>query len=175
MLRPIQIHGMDVIAYQDLNHSQSHVVLETRNDEKIRYLMINQNIISYEEHINFINSIPDSNKNYFAIFDGKHYLGSINIHKNNNQTAEWGLYLNPNQIGSGKGVLLELIALDLFLLIYNHSEITGLVKVENQSAMSMHRRFGFSIVEENPLFVRMNIKRAVWKNQRLSILKLLKI
>lgn len=41
---------------------EKKLILDWRNDENVRKWMVNKNIISYNEHLNYINSLKNNNQ-----------------------------------------------------------------------------------------------------------------
>ncbi|MGZ4118499.1 MAG: GNAT family N-acetyltransferase, partial [Bacteroidia bacterium] len=81
-------------------------VLNWRNDDRIRKWMFNKNKIILNDHLNFIQKLCTDNKNYYwLVYKQEQAIGVINInnYEANNQSCEWGFYLNPALFMSNLG------------------------------------------------------------------------
>ncbi|WP_418187149.1 hypothetical protein [Aliarcobacter lanthieri] len=152
-----------------LNDSEIKDILELRNQKYIRENMINTDIINFENHICFINSLKTiTNKKYFAIFYEEQLLGSVNFIKN--EELSWGLYfkeeVNP---------ILKSLSIYLFLdFIFEKfdEDINSFVKKINLQALNFNKHFGFKVFKEDEDFVYLKLSKIDWENQKNS--KLLK-
>jgi UDP-4-amino-4,6-dideoxy-N-acetyl-beta-L-altrosamine N-acetyltransferase len=168
----IELNGISLLSYLDLNEEQSREVLDARNHSAVRELMFSDNEISWDNHLEFIESLKRSTHYYYAVFLDDRYLGSINLKIRMDETPDWGLFLSPSFLGTGLGVVLEYLALELFVLVFNTTTLTSLVKEINVEAISMHNGFGFAVVDHTDGYVRMDITREVWKQKRSKLKKL---
>jgi UDP-4-amino-4,6-dideoxy-N-acetyl-beta-L-altrosamine N-acetyltransferase len=131
--------------------------------------MKNNETISLENHLHFINSLKTSeNKKYFAILQKNEIIGSVYYVKN--KELFFGLYfkeeINP---------ILKSCVTYLFLeYIFNkfYEEINSFVKKSNIIALSFNKNFGFKNFEEDKEFIYLKLSSKNWENQKKS--KLLK-
>ncbi len=141
----------EIINFINLNELEKELVLSWRNHEEVRKWMVNKEIISYEEHLNYINSlIGNDNKLCFIVKTQEAYIGvvefdEIDLQKNE---AYFGLNANLDNPTRGIGRVLEEIS------IYLAKEKLGLKKLklyvyeENQRVINLHKKFGFEITEK---------------------------
>jgi UDP-4-amino-4,6-dideoxy-N-acetyl-beta-L-altrosamine N-acetyltransferase len=152
-----------------LDEKEANYILEIRNQKNIKYNMKNNETISLENHLHFINSLKTSeNKKYFAILQKNEIIGSVYYVKN--KELFFGLYfkeeINP---------ILKSCVTYLFLeYIFNkfYEEINSFVKKSNIIALSFNKNFGFKNFEEDKEFIYLKLSSKNWENQKKS--KLLK-
>lgn len=169
----INLYGCEIIPYQLMNQELSKEVLECRNHPNIRQFMTNPEPIPFENHIQFIENLDTKQKKYFAVLKNGLFFGAFNLHFDS-EVATWGFFLNPNLMGSGLGVLLETIVLEISFFLFEIPELTGVVLEENKGALSLHKRFGFKKIDTFDGYHRLNLTQKDWVEQRTKILKIIK-
>lgn len=98
--------------YINLSDDLIRQVLEWRNHEEVRRWMYNTDIIPYESHINYVQSLHAREDAYYWLVSyksekvGAVYLTSVDIIKS---TGELGYYMRPDYIDTGDG----------FFFVYN--------------------------------------------------------
>jgi RimJ/RimL family protein N-acetyltransferase len=75
---------------------------------------------------------------------GSIYLTKVDYCK---KDAFWGIFLNPNYIGTGLGVEIEFESMKLFFQEFNFSSIKGEVLEKNNDSHSIQTRFNFKEIE----------------------------
>ena len=148
-----------------LSDDEKKEVLELRNKKNIRENMTNSEIISLENHFNFINSLKDSsNKKYFAIFSQDELLGSLNFIKN--EELSWGLYFKDSS-----SPILKSVSTYIFLeFIFKQfdDDINSSVKKNNIQALNFNKSFGFDIFKENNEYFYLILSKQTWENHKNS-------
>ena len=135
--------------YINLNKDDLALTLRMRNHESIRYWMHNKNIISEEEHENFISNLESSTtERYFLIKFKKTVLGSISFTKiKPNVSIDFGIYSNPFSDQPGSGRLLEQVASKYAFEQLNVKEISLQVYEDNKRAIDFYFKSGFKTQE----------------------------
>jgi len=148
-----------------LDDSEKRDILELRNQEYIRQSMIDDVVISLENHLAFLKSLETTKeKRYFAVFYKDELAGSVNFIKNGE--LFWGLYfkdeLSPMVKSCGSYIFLE-------YLFKNHSKvIDSVVRKNNQKALSFNKSFGFEVFNEDDEFVYLRLKEELWQTKKNS-------
>lgn len=138
----------EIINFLNLSSEEREMVLNWRNHEDIRKWMYSDNLISLNEHINFIDQLAEDTSNFYwvvknkdGIFFGTIYLNKIDF---KNRHAYIGIYSNPyNEIKNKGHLLIQCIKKLAF-------EIAGLhtLKLEvidnNKKAINFYKKSGFS-------------------------------
>ena len=146
-LNNIIFENYKAINFINATDNQNNQILELRNHVEIRKWMYSQNIISENDHQNFIQKLKqDLNNYYWSVFNEKEdfigviYLNQINyIHKH----AYLGIYTNIASKTSAKGqILLKILKKIAFSDLKLHS-----LKLEvfstNLNAINFYKREGF--------------------------------
>lgn len=137
--------GFEFVRYQDLTDFDLSNVLLCRNHPEVRKWMLNSDVISKEDHLNFVeglNSTPD--RVYCAVFKKSKLIGCIYHHTITEKIFYVGHFINPKIISSGTGLYFEFIYLHYFFKFLGAKEIRAQVKTGNESMINIHRVCGFS-------------------------------
>ena len=125
------------------------MILEWRNHPNIRKWMYNQKEISFESHLNFIESLKNSkDKIYFLVKVDKKYIGTLYFTDINyqNKSIYFGLYSNPKITGIGK-ILLKTI-IDYAFNTLNMNTLKLEVFDTNKKALNLYKKFNFKEIEK---------------------------
>ena len=155
--------------YTKLDEKELVSILELRNQKKIREYMINNEIISLENHLNWIESLKKStDKKYFSVSLEKEIIGSLS-YVNDNQKISWGVFfkenINPFVTSSSTFIFLSYV-FEISQTIYSY------VKKENLNAFNFNKNFGFKIYDEDENYFYLKLEKEEWENRKNS--KLLK-
>ena len=143
---------------------EKEMVRECRNDDRVRKWMYSDEIISQEEHFNFIENLQKNNKNFYWIaYKDKEFIGVISLNNINtkNKNAYLGIYSNPFCELKNKGSLLinclKKVAFDIVGL---HSLKLEVIE-DNKKAIDFYKKMGF---EEEGLLKEFIHKEGEWLN-----------
>lgn len=143
---------------------EKEMVRECRNDESIRKWMYSDEIISQEEHFNFLENLQKDNKNfYWIVYKDEGFIGVISLNNINikNKNAYLGIYSNPFCEMKNKGSLLSncliKVAFDIFEL---HSLKLEVIE-NNERAIDFYKKMGF---EEEGVLKEFVCKDGKWLN-----------
>ncbi|RBQ32739.1 hypothetical protein CRU92_03215 [Arcobacter sp. FW59] len=149
-----------------LNDNEIEEILELRNQTYIRENMIDTELISFENHINFINSLKTStNKKYFAIFCENELFGSVNFVKNEKELS-WGLYFKNDS-----NPILKSVSTYIFLnFIFERfdEDIHSFVKKGNLQAINFNKNFGFKSFKEDIEYFYLKLSKEIWEKHKNS-------
>ncbi len=146
----------------NLPESKKELVRNWRNDADIKKWMITDHIISKSEHLSFIESLKNDNKNtYWLVADKNIELGVVSLTRIdcNNKNAYLGIYANPglNKVGS------KLMA-SLMDVSFNLGGLHSLkleVREDNKRAIEFYKKSGF---KREGLLRDMINKDGIWYN-----------
>lgn len=152
--------------YAKLNEKELMDILHLRNQKGIRENMINSDIISFEDHKNWVKSLHSQiDKKYFAIISEKEILGSLSFVTENEKT-NWGVFfkeeVSPFISSASTFIFLE------YLFSNKLKEISSCVKKTNLKALSFNKNFGFRIYEEDEDYYYLNLKNSFWEEYKKS-------
>jgi len=122
-------------------------IREWRNHIDIRKHMYNDQIITIDEHNNWLNSLTQNKKNIiYVAFKNEEPIGiaSINNIKLTHKTADWAFYLSPDNLSKkGLGTLVEYHFLNFIFDNYEIEKLNCEVLATNPTVISLHKKFGF--------------------------------
>lgn len=137
-----------LINFIDLNLEEKKMILEWRNQPEIKAFMYNQDEITLEEHLNFIETLKTKEeKLYFLVKKENEYIGVIDFTQIiKKESLHMGIYGNPNKKGNGKILLNEIIKYSFSIL--EVKKIFSEVFKENNKAYELYKKFGFKDISE---------------------------
>lgn len=156
------MNSIELINFIDLTYEQKEMILNWRNHPKIRKWMYNQNEISLEEHLFFIESLKNSEKKlYFLIKNEGNFIGVIDFVDITSESLHMGIYSNPNLYGQGSILLNEIIKYSFENLKVNKifSEVFEL----NTKALELYKSFGFEEISKKEIN-KNNIIKLILRN-----------
>ncbi|MCF6331167.1 MAG: UDP-4-amino-4,6-dideoxy-N-acetyl-beta-L-altrosamine N-acetyltransferase [Sulfurimonas sp.] len=135
------------------------MVLSWRNDKNIRKWMLTQDIITQENHLNYIESLSSKkNKIYFLVKRNSNPIGVIDLTNINydDKNAEIGLYTNPALKGIGSFLMQEIINYGFNVL--NMKTLISKVFSENYRAIKLYKKFDFKEMSIEKDMIIMELK-----------------
>lgn len=137
-------HGYHFVNFVDLTLDQKKMVLEWRNHEKVRNMMVNKDIIPLEGHLNFIDGLNDRNDSYYWLVNDANNspIGVLDlIHVNMScDSGELGFYLNPDATGLGFEFMIECNFFIYGVLKLGNNHVT--VNVNNKEILLFNKYVG---------------------------------
>lgn len=153
----IKISDLEFINILECLKADQLLLREIRNKENIRNNMINNHIISEQEHSCWLDNLKTLN-NYkgFIIYLNKYLAGYVYINEvdYNKNEASWGIYIDASNF-LGLGIVSEFKFLDWFFLEFNFQNVACKVFDFNGSTLRLHKKFGFEEIDNK----KSNIKR----------------
>ena len=136
-----------LINFTDLSLEQKKMILEWRNHSNIKKWMYNQEDISLENHLKFIDSLKSNkDKLYFLLKESGECIGVIDFYNFKDNSCDIGLYQNPNLKGRGQNIMNTICKYAFGYL--NLRNIFAEVIISNTKAYDLYHQFGFKIVKE---------------------------
>jgi len=130
--------------FTKLTADEKAMVLTWRNDENIRSYMYTNEIISPENHENFIASLKTrKDKQYFVVYKNSAPIGVVDLVDITDTTASLGLYANPysDRKGIGRIILRALIRYAYETLALKVLQIECFE--DNDKAKTLYQKFDF--------------------------------
>lgn len=144
----IDSRKIELVNFIDLSLDEKNMVLTWRNHPNIRKWMFNQETISLDDHLMYIESLAGrEDRVYFLVKKASQAMGVIdftNIDYESKKT-EFGIYSNPTLKGVGN-FLMESI-LDYAFDVLKVNTLISEVFEENISAIKLYKRYNFKSVE----------------------------
>tara|TARA_B100001287_G_scaffold62031_1_gene50126 strand:+ start:29469 stop:31043 length:1575 start_codon:yes stop_codon:yes gene_type:complete len=148
------IRGFDEIElcnYTNLDQKNINLALEMRNHKDIRSWMYNQNHISIEEHLSFIEMLQTETKTrYFLVKQSGLVIGAINFLKiQYGNSVDFGIYKNPFLKSKGLGKIIEAAASEYAFTELAVRNINLEVIAANIKAINFYKRCGFETINKS--------------------------
>jgi len=147
----------EIINFINTNDIEKRLILEWRNSDSVRKWMTNKDIISIEEHLNYVESLKNNKQKLcFLVKENSDYLGIIEFDNINytNKSAYFGLNANPNNKKLGIGRILEEVLLYIAKEKLLINKLKLYVFIENKLAINLYKKFGFLITKEDSIHER---------------------
>ncbi|GAA0319205.1 GNAT family protein [Bacillus carboniphilus] len=131
----------------DIKETDLQLILDWRNQESIRKVMYNSDIILLDEHIRWFESLRKSEKAISKIFYYENIpFGVININQidKTNKKCEWGFYIGNKNAPRGMGTVLGFISLNYIFDDLSMRKVNAEVLSMNEKSISLHRKLGFT-------------------------------
>ena len=132
-----------VINYIDCSIEQHREILRLRNLDIIRKWMVNQEIISEDDHLNFVNGLRNrTDRKYYAVYKDDILVGTYNLTQESEGVWERGIIANPKMQGKRETEKWEQQILNS-LSKEGISTVTAKVKHDNLRSIRYHMKMGF--------------------------------
>ena len=141
---------IEFINYTNLIIAEQKLILEYRNNLRVREMMHNTQPIKEKDHLNFIEQLKNDTQNfYWAVFKKNKLIGAVYLnHINSNlNEAFWGIFLNPKYIGTGIGVEIQFESMNLFFHEFNFKKIKSEVLKTNKDSLTIQPKFLFKNID----------------------------
>lgn len=164
---------MDDIKFKDILEADENLkekIRQWRNKEDIRKFMINQEIISEDEHKKWLEKLKEDDRIKFWIVYFKELpIGIVNLQNidHKNLTSEWGFHIGEQSyrgIGLSKKILYKL--LQIFFNEMKFNILYTKVLSCNKTAINLYKKYRFrekgDITEENKPIKLMVFTKGDW-------------
>ncbi|MFJ8517776.1 UDP-4-amino-4,6-dideoxy-N-acetyl-beta-L-altrosamine N-acetyltransferase [Lysinibacillus xylanilyticus] len=133
---------------RDLVVDDLEKILAWRNQEHIRSVMFNDNIIEWQQHINWYKELKNSNRGISKIFTVNNVdygiLNVIDIDSYSNRCS-WGFYIGDKKAPKGTGLLLGYTALEFVFKELKFRKLCAEVIETNKISCNFHEKLGFKL------------------------------
>lgn len=146
---------------KDITEDDLQLLLKWRNQESIREVMFNSDMILWEQHSQWFNKLQRSDSVISKIFYFDHIpYGVLNITQVDliNHTCEWGFYIGSPHAPKGMGTILGYTALNYIFKELHIRKLSAQVFDFNNKSINFHNKMGFTQEEK--------LREHVWKNGR---------
>lgn len=137
-------HGYKFKNFVTLTLEEKLMILEWRNHEKVRSVMVNKEFIRQEDHLRFIDILKDRNDCFYWLVqdpEGK-YVGVLDIiHVDEaKDVGEMGFYLNPQEVGIGFWFVIECDYFVFYVIKLGNNLVT--VDINNKDVLMLNTYLG---------------------------------
>jgi len=131
---------------KDIKESNLKQILDWRNQESIRQVMYNSDIILMDQHVQWFKRLQKSETAISKIFyyDQVPY-GVLNINQIDriNNKCEWGFYIGANNAPKGMGTILGFTSLNYIFNELLIRKLSAEVLNINKKSATFHQKLGF--------------------------------
>lgn len=141
-----EVKNVELINFTDLSAKEKKSVLEWRNHAEIKKWMYNQNDISWQEHLNFIDFLRScDSKRYLVVKSNDIYFGVIDFIDIDfiKKEAFFGIYANPFEKLHGMGKTLLQSGIKYAFDILKLEKLKLEVFADNEKALHLYKKYGF--------------------------------
>ena len=143
----------EIINFINTNDIEKKLILEWRNNDDVRKWMINKDLITIEEHFNYIESLKNNKKKLcFLLKEKNDYLGIVEFDEINNNSASFGINKNIMSTKKGLGELLEKLSIYIAKTKLNINKLTLSVLKDNIRAIELYNKSNYSIKYEKEIY-----------------------
>jgi len=152
---------IELVNFIDLTSNEKEMLLEWRNDSSIRQWMFTKELISLENHLNYIETLVDKkDRVYFMLKEEGKAIGVIDFTNISKNKANIGLYAKP--FLKGKGEILMSTILDYGFNVLKVKTLISEVLNSNQSAIRLYKKFNFQEIGREENIIIMERKNENW-------------
>lgn len=148
------------------------LVLEWRNSDRVRMVMNNKNIITWNEHLQWFSQLlQDETKEALIIEHNHQPFGVVSFinEKLSERTCEWGFYVGAPQSGLPLGKTLAILALDYIFEEYDL--VYAEVLQTNRKSSLFHLELGFNKLSEKGNCIYYKLIKYEWIKTRKNLLR----
>jgi len=139
------------ITYRPVQASDAEKLLRWRNQEKVRDLFFNRDVINIKDHLSWLKSVEnDPEKSVWIVENSKIEIGVVQLYDYNSvkKTCWWSAYLVDTVSLAGESTIQAWFEIEEVAQIIAKSEFKCSILYceslkRNEFVISMHKRFGF--------------------------------
>lgn len=130
--------------FRPIAEKDKGIMLEMRNSPLVRAAMLNDKVITTEEHnIWFKNMLSDKTKDFYVFYKEYDIVGVVGFFNISKKEADWTFYLDDKVHKKGFGLKMCRMALEYFYNTHDTNIIKTQVKLDNFSSVRIHEKLGF--------------------------------
>ena len=122
------------------------MVLGWRNNDRVRYNMFNDHIITMDEHLAWYSRLQQEKNDVCLIFEWRsNPVGVISFvdYDPEHHTCHWGFYLGSEPLPGGVGTAMGYLGLEYAFDQLSLDCLIGEALTFNKASISFHNRLGF--------------------------------
>lgn len=165
---------IDNCTLKPVNIDDEDLILQMRNQDFVRSCMLNQDIISEENHHKWFHALLNArDKAYFIFLHDNKPAGVIGFFDICDRRANWSFYLGSQTAPKGLGSTMCFLGLENIFKNNRVSEIKTCALNDNAKSIALHLKLGFDItgVDETQGATYLRLQKSVWNDQKKILLK----
>lgn len=168
----IRISYQDV-ALRSMERSDIVMVMEWRNQERVRNKLINNELLTIKDQLNWYKNLNPESEMYFIVEQKSIPLGLIYASNINNdeRSFEGNIFIGDPINCDSRTVLKAVIMLsDFFFNELNFVKAYSKVRRDNAGALSIDKAFGYSVINETDDVLHLEVSKSTY-NIKADLLK----
>ncbi len=176
---------MEKYYLRKINEDDLKQILTWRNRDEIRSCMLNDQVISWQEHLAWFEGLQKATNRDCQMFCiGNISIGIVNfvdIDEQNNKQCSWGFYIGQQAAPKGAGMLLGYCAIEYAFSHYMLDSIVSEVIDFNKISINFHKRLLFTeqgvlkdkIFRQNCYYdlLQFELEKTIWEQGKTDILQ----
>jgi len=156
--------------YRVLSHDEHKKILEIRNEEKIREASRSNHTISLQNHLQWVDSLNES-QHYFALFIDDEVVGGLNYSAKKENVKNWGIFFSENA-----KPLVASLATYIFIeyMLSKYKSLYSEVLKVNTQAVKFNSYFGLTTIKEDEEFLYLKQTQEMWQEYKVRLKSLQK-
>jgi hypothetical protein len=156
--------------YKLLSKEEHQKILEIRNEIKIREASRSSHAIPLQDHLQWVDSLDDS-QCYFALFIDGEAIGGLNYKTEKEDVKNWGIFFSENA-----KPLISSLATYIFIeyMLSNYKVLNSEVLRKNSQAVKFNNYFGVNIINEDKEFLYLQLTQGMWDKHKVRLKSLQK-
>jgi len=127
-----------------LDSNEIKNVFNLRNQPFIREWMFNKKVITWEEHITFLDYLKnDTSKNYLYVLRNNEFIGVYSVNKIKNFSGQAGFYISMEARKQKLAFEFLYFCLEYIFQSTSIAKLYGLEAINNKNAFTLNKLFGF--------------------------------
>lgn len=144
MKEKVNYQNYSFVNFSDLGPEEQKLVWVWRNADEIRKWMYTSEVIPFENHLRFIQSLEASHtKLYYLVKREGTPIGVFSIVDISDKEGEWGYYIAPEYHERSLGVEFYYYILKFIFESLHFQKINGYALIANKAANSLNDLFHF--------------------------------
>jgi UDP-4-amino-4,6-dideoxy-N-acetyl-beta-L-altrosamine N-acetyltransferase len=143
------IFSLEEADFRPVRETDLELILTWRNTEHIRCNMFHDQIIVWDEHVQWFQKLQRSNDQEIFLFSLSGVpIGAVNFTGIDRQTGvcEWGFYIGNSDSPRGNGTIMGFLALEYAFRKLKMNRVIGECFEFNEASARHHEKLGFSFV-----------------------------
>lgn len=143
--------------YISLSIHEHKELLQIRNEEYIRSVSLNTDVIEIENHLKFVESLKNANKKFYAVFFEEKIIGGVNVFDLDDE-VKWGIFFKDDANLIVKSIV-PIFFIEYLFENFVKDELFLEVKSDNVNTISYDKNLGFKTFKEDNGIITMKMNK----------------
>ena len=154
--------------YRFLTKDEHKKLLAIRNQDEVREVSLNQDMITLDNHLLWVKNLKDDmTKEYFAIIYDDKIIGGVNIFDIDSK-LKWGIFFDT-QVSLMIKSVIPIYFINFIFDTFDCDKVYAEIKKENLNALSYNKNLGFKMLEDKDI-ITMHLDANAYREVKQSFL-----